>query len=135
MADEEPEREAPRRTPALEWIAFGIGLLITCAVLGVIGSEIARGGGERPPAIEVSVERVTATATGYVVEVMATNRSQTTAAAVQIEGRLTSGEDVATSSATIDYIPGESGRGAGLFFEEDPRAHPFELRALGYAEP
>lgn len=127
------ERKARKEVPALEWVASAIGLLITLGVLGVIGWEAASGDGEAPPAIALSVERVTETDAGYVVEVMAANRSDTTAAGVEIQGKLARGGE--TSGATIDYVPGRSERGAGLFFTQDPRAGGLELRALGYEEP
>ena len=130
------ERQQENGTPLLEWIAAGAGLMLTLGVLGSIGWEALQGGGEAAPAIEVTVERVMPVAAGYVVEVRATNRSPATAAAVQIEGELDKGgAEPVTSSATIDYVPGESDRRAGLFFTDDPRAYPLEVRALGYAKP
>lgn len=122
--------------PILEWIAAAFGLLLTLATLGAIGWQALKGGGDQPPAIEATVERITPTAAGYAVEVKLRNRSPATAAAVAIEGELTrGGQEVATSSATIDYVPGESSRAAGLFFKEDPRRHKLEVRVLGYAKP
>ena len=140
MAERERQQEWEGQqdsgTPLLEWIAAGIGLLLTLGILGSISWEAVKGGGEAAPAIEVTVERVTPVAAGYVVEVRARNHSPATAAAVQIEGELDKGSaEPVTSSATIDYVPGESDRRAGLFFTDDPRAHKLEVRALGYAKP
>jgi len=125
------------REPLLEWIAAGIGLVLTLGILTVIGREALSGEAERPPAVEVRAERVVPVATGgFVVEVAATNRSAATAALVGIEGRLRSGDSaVETSSVTFDYVPGHATRRGGLFFREDPRAHSLELRALGYQAP
>lgn len=137
MGDERRQREEARQgTPALEWIASGIGLVLTLGILGSIGWEAVQGGGNEPPAMDVAVERIVPTGTGYVVEVRARNRSSATAAAVEVEGALSQGgREVATSRAIIDYVPGESDRRAGLFFTEDPRTHQIEVRALGYSEP
>lgn len=122
--------------PLLEWIASAIGLVLTLGILGTIGWEAAKNGGDSPPAIAVTVERVVETPAGYVVEVTATNLSPATAAAVQIEGELSgAGGAAVTSGTTIDYVPGQSKRKAGLFFTLDPRAHRLEVRALGYEEP
>ena len=134
--DREARDQSGSGIPALEWIASAIGLVLTLAILGSISWEAATGNGAEPPAIEVTVERVTPVAAGYVVEVRARNRASATAAAVQIEGELDTGAaEPVTSSATIDYVPGESDRRAGLFFTDDPRAHKLEVRALGYAKP
>lgn len=123
-------------TPALEWIAAALGLLLTLGILGVIGWEAAAGGGDEPPAIEARVDRVVPTSGGFVLELVLENRGPATAAAVEVEGELTKPDGtVATSSATIDYVPGESSRRAGLFFTDDPRVGRLEVRALGYAEP
>jgi uncharacterized protein (TIGR02588 family) len=138
MGDErqQQERQSGSGTPLLEWIASAVGLLLTLGILGSIGWEALTGGSGEPPAVDVAVERIVPTGHGYVVEVRARNRSSATAAAVQIEGTLKQGgREVATSTAIIDYVPGESDRRAGLFFMEDPRGHQLGVRALGYAEP
>lgn len=123
-------------TPRLEWIASAIGLLLVVAVLAVIGREALNGESGQVPAIEVAVVRVEAVGPGFVVGFEAVNRSGGTAAAVEIEGMLKAGETtVETSSAVIDYVPGHSRRGGGLFFREDPRRHAIELRALGFQRP
>jgi uncharacterized protein (TIGR02588 family) len=129
--------EAPKpQIPALEWIAAGIGLAMTLGMFGVIGWGALKGNGERPPAVEAIVEHITPVAAGYVVEVALRNHSPSTAAAVEIEGELKNdGTSVETSNATVDYVPGESVRRAGIFFTKDPARHELEVRALGYAEP
>jgi len=128
-----------RRTksvPVLEWIASAVGLALMLAIIGFIGWEAYQGTGGEPPMIEVRAEKVLAAGGGWVVEFVAINRSPSTAAAVQIEGTLNrDGREVATSQTTLDYVPGRSERGGGLFFEEDPGAHELSLRSLGYAKP
>lgn len=131
-------QERTRAIPALEWVASAVGLALTLAILGIIAREAYQGPGDEPPMVEVRSERIVSAGggRGWVVEFVAVNRSRSTAAAVQIEGRLSSdGREVATSGATLDYIPGRSERTGGLFFAQDPLAHDLKLRALGYAEP
>lgn len=127
------ERSSP---PPLEWIAAAIGLLLTLAVLGALGWESLKGSGNRTPVIETSISGITPTPVGYVVEIELHNRSSVTAAAVEVEGELTKADGtVATSTTTVDYVPGDSRRNAGVFFKDDPRRHRLEVRALGFAEP
>jgi uncharacterized protein (TIGR02588 family) len=127
--------KAPRE-PLLEWIAAGIGLVLTLGILVVIGREALSGEMERPPAIHVRVEGVVPSPAGFVVQIAATNRSGATAASVEVEGELKSGDtSVETSGAVFDYVPGHGTRKGGLFFRNDPRLHQLEVRALGYQAP
>ena len=123
-------------TPLLEWVASGIGLLLLLGLLAVIGREAVSREFEQLPAIDVAVRRIVPAGSGFVVEIEAINRSGGTAAAVEIEGDLKSGEtSLETSSFTLDYVPGHSRRTGGLFFREDPRRHRIEVRALGFQTP
>jgi uncharacterized protein (TIGR02588 family) len=127
--------KAPRE-PLLEWIAAGLGLVLTLGVIGVIGREAIAGETQQPPAIDVRAVSLRSMPSGFLVEVVAANRSGGTGAAVTIEGELKSGEtSVETSDFTFDYVPGHAERRGGLFFKEDPRKHQLELRALGYQQP
>ncbi len=123
-------------TPLLEWIASGIGLVLTLGMLAVIGGEALNHEADQLPVIDVTAGRVVATGSGFVVAIEAVNRSGGTAAAVEVEGALKAGEiSIETSSAVFDYVPGHSRRSGGLFFARDPRRHRLELRALGYQAP
>ena len=134
--DSEPKGDkAAGRTPALEWIASIVGLLLVSAVLAVIGHEALRQALADVPALSVRVERIVAAGSGYVVEVEVANASAASAAAVQIQGTLGGGAEPIVSQATLDYVPGHSQRLAGLVFREDPRGRPLEVRATGYQEP
>ena len=129
-------RKQPPQTPALEWIAAGIGLALLLFVAVVIGRDALFAKASQLPAIEVRVVRVVPAPAGLVVEFEAENRASGTAAAVEIEGRLGSEADpVETSSATLDYVAGHADARGGLFFKQDPRNYPLELRALGFQIP
>lgn len=58
------------------------------------------------------------------------------AAPLAVEGKLT-GENgrVEMGETIIDYVPSHSYRQGGLFFSQDPRKYPLQLRAKGYAAP
>ena len=123
-------------TPALEWIAAGVGLIVTLALFGVIGKEALEGPDRRPPDLVTPVERTTPVTESWVVEVVVANRSPATAAQVVVEGNLLqNGEVTATGKATFDYVPGHSEVHGGLILSEDPSAGELRLRALGYAKP
>jgi uncharacterized protein (TIGR02588 family) len=137
MAASRGKAAKAQKAPLLEWIAAGVGLLLTLGMLTIIGLEALRGDTSRLPAIEVRATGVVMPApSGFVVEIVAINRSGGTAATVQIEGTLNSGENaVETSSLTLDYVPGHAERKGGLFFTNDPRGHRLEVRPLGYQAP
>ena len=92
--------------------------------------------GRRGRSIEVRATGIAPSESGFVVEIAAANRSGVTAAIVEEEGLLKSGETVVeTSKLTFDYVPGHAVRRRGLFFTRDPRRHRLELRPRGYQEP
>jgi len=123
-------------TPPLEWIAAGIGLALLMFLILVIGREALRHKTVEPPAIHVAVTNIVRSGSGYVVSFEARNGTDGTAAAVEVEGVLKSGDaEIETSSATIDYVPGNGAAEGGLFFASDPRKAALELRALGFQKP
>jgi uncharacterized protein (TIGR02588 family) len=133
--DRHETRQKPSRTPWLEWLAAGIGLVLTLGVLGSIGWQ-AFGDSSAPPAIVVEVMRVDAVEKGYRVEFRARNTAGSTAAQVEIEGKLAAdGAEVETGHVVFDYIPGHSERKGGMFFTREPQLDRLTLRALGFATP
>ena len=123
-------------TSPLEWAAAILGGLIALALLGLIGWDAVVGPGRAPPALVVQPERVTRNAGGYVVQFVARNRADDTAAGVHVEGVLEQGgAPIETSQTTIDYVPGNGRRRGGLVFTRDPAAYRLELRATGYQQP
>jgi uncharacterized protein (TIGR02588 family) len=117
-----------------EWVAAAISALIVIGVLTVLIRGAAAG--ETGPDIVLRVDSVARGTTGYHVMFSAENRGTRTAAALDIGAELRDGDVIVESStATIDYLPGESQRGGGLFLERDPRSLRLVLRPLGYQEP
>ena len=119
----------------IQWVV-GIGsTLLVLALLGFV-VYLAIEGTNRPPVIQVRVERVLEARNGYVVEVGVYNEGGITAAALNIEGTLK--QDTITvekSNATISYVPADTEREAGLFFTKDPRKYKLEVRPVGYDHP
>lgn len=127
--------KGPPETSPWEWIVAAIGAaLVTAAITYLI--YFAESTPPGPPLITLEQGAVLPHGDGYLLPVTVTNEGATTAAAVEIEGRLSrAGAEPETASATLDYVPRFSSRQAGLYFANDPRRAVFELRALGYAEP
>jgi uncharacterized protein (TIGR02588 family) len=127
--------EGRDRPPLVEWVVAALGFLTVLYALGFLFYEAVAGDTSAPdPLVRVmSIQEVQG---GYLAQVQARNRGGDTAAGVTVEGTLRRGErDVETSEVTLDYLPGQSVREAGLFFSQDPRRYRLELRALGYQEP
>ena len=139
MADVAADRDAEEHgepTPLLEWFAGGIGGILTLTLLGFLGWQAWTNPGDVPPEVTVRLEEVLPARDGFVARIVAENGSPETAAAVDVEGVLSrDGEEVATSTTTLDYVPGHSEKRGGLYFAEDPREGDLRLRALGYQEP
>ena len=133
--DERSGKGVERAIPPLEWIASGVGLLLTVGVFASIGWEAltqVRGS----PVVTVEVKDVAAVEGGFRVDFRARNKAGATAAQVEIEGSLSTNEGgVEKSRAVLDYIPGHSHQDGGLFFTRDPRSNSLALRPLGFSRP
>ncbi|WP_129794213.1 hypothetical protein [Sphingosinicella sp. CPCC 101087] len=130
------DRKRPAATSLLEWLMAAVGALVALGLLGFIGWEAATGANEGPSVLVAQTERLVPAGDGFVAEVGVRNLSDSTAAAVQVEGALKQGDvAVETSRATIDYIPGRGDRKIGLLFTRDPATFPLEVRVTGYQEP
>lgn len=119
-----------------EWVVAAIGAVVVLGALGIVLYEgISQP--ETPPQIEVTVDTVFESGAGtFAVEMTVRNRGRTTAAGLMVEGELRSDTGVVeTAQATLDYVPGESRRRAGLIFSHDPSRFALEVRALGYDIP
>jgi len=122
--------------PLLESIAAGVGVALLAAMAGFLALQAWRTDEKIPPLISVEPVGVVAQPGHYVVEVKVENRSETTGAAVQVEGVLKAGDAaVETSNAAFDYVPGNSEREGALVFTEDPRNYRIDLRVTGYELP
>ena len=126
---------AAAHTPWIEWVASGVGLLLTLGVFGLIGWQALSDAGS-PPMITVETTEVAPVMGGYRVMFRAHNIGGAAAAQVLIEGVLSrSNSPGETSDVVLDYIPGHSAREGGLFFSQDPKSGGLSLRAAGFAEP
>lgn len=132
MAGRKPK---PRRTPAAEWTAAGLGLALTLAVIGYSLWE-ALGGERGPPALAADVRQVSETPAGFVATIRVRNTGGQTAAAVEVTGEFT-GPDGAVHErrATFAYVPAGGEASGGMLFSQDPRRGRLTLTVHGYERP
>jgi len=136
MSNEALRESRPRKTPLLEWIASGIGLLLTIAMIGIIGREALSGESEQVATITVTATSFSQAATGYVLAFDASNKTGGAAAAVEIEATLKDGHTIVeTGKATLDYVPGYGRASGGVVFTNDPSLRKLEIRAVGFQIP
>jgi len=126
--------ERKPRTSRSEWVAAALSAALVFPAIGYMAYE-GWTEPDTPPRIEIVVDTVLAFPDGYLVEFEAHNRGHTTAAALLVEGELRGGGEPETAEVTIDFVPAESMRRAGLFFSRDPRRHRLEIRPKGYDLP
>jgi uncharacterized protein (TIGR02588 family) len=131
---EGPE-QAKARTSPWEWAVAALGGLMIIAALGYM-AYYGFTHPQTPPNVTVEVREVSPLAAGFLVEFEARNSGNSTAAGLVISGELRSGDAVAESSeTTLDYLPEQSRRLGGLFFQNDPSQYDLSLRAEGYVAP
>lgn len=138
MTEEKDKKEnhgRQKKTPVWEWIVAALGFI---SVTAVLGTALYRAVYQesKPPVLEISVESVMPTNSGYLVEFRVKNTGKQTAAALTIEGELKRGEkSVEKSTATLAYAPANSERRGGLLFTENPKEFELKIRATGYEKP
>lgn len=119
-----------------EWVVAALSTLLVLGVLAFTGYEAATSD-RVPPLLGARVDSVVAMADGgYLALLTVRNTGQSTAAGVLVEGELRRADGTAErAEATVDFVPGEGSREAGLIFRSDPRRFPLEVRVLGFDRP
>lgn len=128
-----PPEEAPP-SPA-EWLVAAIGLLLVLASLGYLGWHGLIEKAD-PPRPEVRVLDVQAQEGRFLVRVRVHNRGRATAAKLRVTAQLRRGDQVVEDrDVEFDYLPGESSREAGIFFELDPRRFEMVVTPASFQQP
>ena len=126
---------AVQGTSPAEWAVAALGGILLAVMIGYmiyVGATQTDG----PPEIVLQETGARPAGDAFVVEIVARNRGDSTAAALNISGALMEGDTVVEESkATIDYLPKQSERHAGLFFTNDPARYRLVLRPEGFAAP
>lgn len=119
----------PDRTSPGEWALGVLGGLVAVALLVFLGHQaLVR---DDPPQLDVVVTEVRQTSGGeFVATLRVENSGGATAEAVEVTGEVRrAGGIVASSSATVSYVPADSHRTASLVFDVDPTAPGADLQA------
>ncbi len=134
MARRAPPKPPPRAS-ATEWIAAGMGLALTLAVIGyTVWEGVTEDNG--PPRLQVLSEPSEAIAGGFVVPIVVSNASHATAADVQVSGVLEDATGVVEARRTsFAYVPGRGTAEGGLIFRHNPASYRLRLDAEGYGKP
>jgi uncharacterized protein (TIGR02588 family) len=123
------------RTPIAEWIAAGLGAILTLAVLGYTAWEGVTAD-DGPPRLSVASEPAVPTPRGHVLPIVVRNDSHATAAQVEVRARLITSEGVVEDRrASFAYVPGRGEARGGLVFQADPARSRLDLTVDGYADP
>lgn len=121
--------------PFWEWVVAAAGLLLVVASIGVLAHSAWTGGSDLPQP-EVQVVAIEQQPAGWHVAIRVRNRTQATAAALRLTGRLRQGAEVLEESELeLKHLPGGSSREGGLFFSRDPRLHRIEWSFESYEQP
>lgn len=120
--------------PLVEKIAAGIGATL---LLGSIGYTLYQSlKPSSPPDVVIEEEAAFVSPNGFIVTFEARNRGGETASQTVVTGTLRrDGQDIEEREVTLDYVPANSSRRGGLFFENDPASGELSLRADGYVQP
>lgn len=130
-----PATSILKRTPVLEWVAAGLGLLLTVAVLGYVIWEGAVGH-NAPPSLTLTGRPPEKTQGGFVVPLTIHNASYATAAGVEVRATLErDGRVVEERRVTFSYVPGRSEAKGGVIFQTDPATAQLRLEPEGYEAP
>lgn len=127
------DKDKPVTNP-IEWGVAAVSAVLLLALLTFLAYEVIDRNNTLP-VFELSIEDIAEGPNSYAVIIEVFNAGHATAAAVEIEGTLTTGGETAVSHVVLDYAPAESSRHATLLFDSDPREGELEMRVTGYTEP
>jgi uncharacterized protein (TIGR02588 family) len=92
--------------------------------------------GDSPPRLSLRVTSIEPAGEQFLVSLEVGNAGGSTAADARLEAELRQGGAVVErSETTLDFVPPNSKRRAGVLFSRDPRALDLKLRVSGYREP
>jgi uncharacterized protein (TIGR02588 family) len=130
-----PSRAKDVRTPLIEWILGGIGIVLLGTCIAFLVYEGVNDG-EEPGEITTSVVETVSAGDRHVVTFRIHNSGSQTLSNLQVSARLLDGDrEVERATTTLDYLPGGSTKEGGFYFNRDPRELRLEIRPEGYQKP
>ena len=131
-----PDRKTKVEKNWLEWVVFGVGLVLVVCVVGYLVYDGASMG-DAPPDIEVTLGAPERRGAEFLVPVSVTNRGDETAEGVQIEVTLerADGGEPERGEFGIAFLPRRATRRGWVSFSHDPAAGRLKPRVLGYEKP
>ncbi len=127
----------PEKQSTAERITMGISIAILAAVIG-LASWSSFATGDSPPLIEVDVhmEDMRETNSGFYVPITITNNGGFTAQNATVTGELVTDEpEPETAEVTIDFLAGGESETAGLVFSTDPNEGELTVAPTSYLDP
>jgi uncharacterized protein (TIGR02588 family) len=120
----------------VEWVVFGVGLLLVASTLGYLVYDGATSA-DTPPDVEVRLGEPRPGGAGFLVPVTVFNRGGQTAEGVSVEVLLEGGgsPEPERGEFTVAFLPRGGTREGWVAFRSDPRAGRLTARALGYEIP
>lgn len=120
----------------LEWIVFGVGLLLVVSTLAYLVYDGATSA-DTPPEVEVRLGEPRAGGAGFLVPVTVFNRGGQTAEGVTVEVVLegAGSPEPERGDFTVAFLPRGGTREGWVAFRSDPRAGKLTARASGYEQP
>lgn len=120
----------------LEWVVFGVGLLLVISTLAYLVYDGATST-DAPPDIEVRLGEPRRGGPGFLVPVTVFNRGGETAEGVTVEVVLEGADSIEPERGelTLAFLPRRGTREGWVAFRNDPRAGKLTARAHGYEKP
>lgn len=118
----------------LEWVVFGVGLVLVVSTLGYLVYDGATAA-DTPPDVEVRLGEPRPGGAGFLVPVTVFNRGGQTAEGVTVEVVLDTAAAPEQSEFTVAFLPRGGTREASVTFHTDPAAGALRARVLGYERP
>ncbi len=120
----------------LEWVVFGVGLLLVASTLAYLVYDGATSAGT-PPEVEVSLGEPVEGGAGFLVPVRVFNRGGQTAEGVTVEVVLDTdaSPEPERGEFTLAFLPRGGTREGWVAFRTDPRSGRLTARAHGYEVP
>ena len=119
----------------LEWIVFGVSLVLVAGTVGFLAWDAARGE-DSPAALSVELGPPEPRAGVWAVPVTVHNRGDMTAEGVRVEVTLEApGTQVETADFEAAFVPRRSKREGWVTFRSDPARGRLRGRAVGYENP